>query len=127
AGCRAHGALLGHHLGGDPRYAAGVLVRPQRTTLPAFNGIAPRAEPARGGLGKGLSASAWKRAVAGGCRAAWRFARRHARAGWNFLRALTGEDAYERYLAHWQACHSGEAPLDRGTFFRRELQRRWEG
>jgi uncharacterized short protein YbdD (DUF466 family) len=38
---------------------------------------------------------------------------------------VTGDDAYERYLAHRRERHSGEPPLDRGTFYRRELDRRW--
>jgi len=47
---------------------------------------------------------------------------------WDVVRELTGDDAYERYLAHWRAHHSGErAPLDRDAFHREELKRKWEG
>ena len=47
---------------------------------------------------------------------------------WNALRTVTGDDAYERYLAHWRAQHAGEAvPLDRKAFFRAELERKWNG
>jgi uncharacterized short protein YbdD (DUF466 family) len=45
------------------------------------------------------------------------------------LREATGDDAYERYLAHWRAHHSASAaaPLDRATFCREEQRRKWEG
>lgn len=48
---------------------------------------------------------------------------------WSLLRELTGDDAYERYLAHWHAHHAadGSTPLDRATFCREELRRKWEG
>jgi uncharacterized short protein YbdD (DUF466 family) len=47
---------------------------------------------------------------------------------WNALRTVTGDDAYERYLAHWRAHHAGEGvPLDRKAFFRTELERKWNG
>ena len=39
---------------------------------------------------------------------------------WAVIRELTGDDAYERYLAHWRAQHGsdGRAPLDRASFYR---------
>jgi uncharacterized short protein YbdD (DUF466 family) len=44
------------------------------------------------------------------------------------LRTVTGDDAYERYLAHWRTQHAGEgSPLDRKAFFRSELERKWNG
>ena len=47
---------------------------------------------------------------------------------WRALRRLSGDDAYERYLAHWRERHAGEgAPLDRRAFYRAELERRWSG
>jgi uncharacterized short protein YbdD (DUF466 family) len=47
---------------------------------------------------------------------------------WNALRTVTGDDAYERYLAHWREHHAGEgAPLDRKAFFRAEQERKWNG
>jgi uncharacterized short protein YbdD (DUF466 family) len=47
---------------------------------------------------------------------------------WRALRALSGDDAYERYLAHWRAHHTGEgAPLDRRTYFKTEQERKWNG
>ena len=44
---------------------------------------------------------------------------------WRWLRAVSGDDAYERYLAHHRGCHPGVVPLDRGAFFRREQERKW--
>ena len=51
---------------------------------------------------------------------------RHA---WALLRELTGDDAYERYLAHWRSHpgSAGEAPLERAAFFRAEQKRKWDG
>jgi len=48
---------------------------------------------------------------------------------WARLRELTGDDAYERYLAHWRAQHAaaGGTPLDRATFCREEQRRKWDG
>ena len=47
---------------------------------------------------------------------------------WRMLREMTGDDAYERYLAHWQRHHAQQgAPLDRAAFFREEQRRKWEG
>jgi uncharacterized short protein YbdD (DUF466 family) len=48
---------------------------------------------------------------------------------WALLREATGDDAYERYLAHWRASHSeaGGAPLGRAEFCREEQRRRWDG
>jgi len=48
---------------------------------------------------------------------------------WDLLREMTGDDAYERYLAHWRAHHSSSdaAPLDRAAFYHEEQRRKWEG
>ncbi len=44
------------------------------------------------------------------------------------VRELSGDDAYERYLAHWRAHHIAHvAPLDRKTFFNAEQERKWNG
>jgi uncharacterized short protein YbdD (DUF466 family) len=45
--------------------------------------------------------------------------------GWRTLRALLGDDAYERYLAHVRSRHPDRVPLGRGDFYRAELERRW--
>jgi uncharacterized short protein YbdD (DUF466 family) len=52
------------------------------------------------------------------------------RRGWRWLREVSGDDAYERYLAHWHALHRADAaePLvDRAAFFKMEQRRKWEG
>jgi uncharacterized short protein YbdD (DUF466 family) len=47
---------------------------------------------------------------------------------WALVREATGDDAYERYLAHWRARHGTQgAPLDRAAFYREEQRRKWEG
>jgi uncharacterized short protein YbdD (DUF466 family) len=48
---------------------------------------------------------------------------------WALLREVTGDDAYERYLEHWRARHAanGGGPLDRASFCREELRRKWDG
>lgn len=48
---------------------------------------------------------------------------------WQALRRVSGEDAYERYLAHWQRHpHApGDVPLDRKTFYAQSLERKWSG
>jgi uncharacterized short protein YbdD (DUF466 family) len=47
---------------------------------------------------------------------------------WWGIRWATGDDAYERYLAHWAARHGADLapPLGRRDFFRAELRRKWE-
>ena len=48
---------------------------------------------------------------------------------WALLREVTGDDAYDRYLAHWRVTHAAEgtAPLDRSSFYREEQRRKWDG
>jgi len=48
---------------------------------------------------------------------------------WALLREITGDDAYDRYLAHWRACHAAgdSAPLDRAAFCREDQRRKWDG
>lgn len=46
---------------------------------------------------------------------------------WQALRRLSGDDAYERYLAHHGEQHPGATPLDRTTWFREEQKRKWDG
>jgi uncharacterized short protein YbdD (DUF466 family) len=47
---------------------------------------------------------------------------------WATVREITGDDAYERYLAHWREHHSGDgAPLARAAFCRAEQRRKWDG
>jgi len=48
---------------------------------------------------------------------------------WSVIREISGDDAYERYIAHRRQCHgaSSSAPLDRAAFFKDEQRRKWEG
>lgn len=48
---------------------------------------------------------------------------------WRGLRRISGDDAYERYLAHWREHHATEGgqPLDRKAFFKVEQDRKWNG
>jgi uncharacterized short protein YbdD (DUF466 family) len=46
---------------------------------------------------------------------------------WAAVRNLSGDDAYERYLAHLKHHHPEAQPLSRRSFFRSEQQRRWNG
>lgn len=46
---------------------------------------------------------------------------------WRTIRQLSGDDAYERYLAHHTTCHADTAPLSRKEFFQLQQQRKWSG
>jgi uncharacterized short protein YbdD (DUF466 family) len=48
-------------------------------------------------------------------------------AGWSYLRAVSGDDAYERYLAHHAAEHPGAPPMTRKAYFVERQQRKWTG
>ena len=43
------------------------------------------------------------------------------------LRHVSGDDAYERYVAHQRRCHPGCDLLDRRAFYLAEQQRKWSG
>ena len=43
-----------------------------------------------------------------------------------WLRALSGDDAYERYLAHHACAHEG-APLSRRAFYAQREAAKWGG
>jgi uncharacterized short protein YbdD (DUF466 family) len=46
---------------------------------------------------------------------------------WRFLREVSGDDAYERYLRHCAEKHRHLTPISRKTFFCREQARKWNG
>jgi uncharacterized short protein YbdD (DUF466 family) len=48
-------------------------------------------------------------------------------AGWSYLRAVSGDDAYERYLAHHTAAHPGQTPMSRKDYFIQRQQQKWTG
>lgn len=43
------------------------------------------------------------------------------------IRRLSGDDAYERYLAHVAEHHPDQAPLPRDEFFRQWQDEKWKG
>jgi uncharacterized short protein YbdD (DUF466 family) len=48
-------------------------------------------------------------------------------AGWSYLRAVSGDDAYERYLAHHAAQHADQPLLTRKAFFAERQRQKWSG
>lgn len=46
---------------------------------------------------------------------------------WHFVRHISGDDAYERYLAHHQNAHPQEKPLSRKAFYRQSQAKKWDG
>jgi uncharacterized short protein YbdD (DUF466 family) len=46
---------------------------------------------------------------------------------WRGVRAVSGDDAYERYAAHERAHHPERKPMDRRTFYVTEQHRRFSG
>jgi len=59
---------------------------------------------------------------------AWRHvAHRALREAWWLLRSATGDDAYERYLAHAKRRHALEPPLTRREFYDAQLRRKRSG
>jgi uncharacterized short protein YbdD (DUF466 family) len=46
---------------------------------------------------------------------------------WRYLREVSGDDAYERYVAHCAAHHAGEAPMSPKEYFAERQRRKWSG
>lgn len=50
---------------------------------------------------------------------------------WKRIRQLSGDDAYERYLAHYATHHAPQPdappPLSRAEFFKRWQDQQWQG
>lgn len=44
-----------------------------------------------------------------------------------YLRQISGDDAYERYVVHHRQHHADQALLDRRAFYLVEQQRKWNG
>jgi uncharacterized short protein YbdD (DUF466 family) len=44
---------------------------------------------------------------------------------WDFMREVSGDDAYERYLQRHARTHPDVAPLSSREFFAQEQARRW--
>lgn len=48
-------------------------------------------------------------------------------AAWRYLRTVSGDDAYERYLVHHAAAHAGEPALSRRAYHDDRQRRKWTG
>jgi uncharacterized short protein YbdD (DUF466 family) len=46
---------------------------------------------------------------------------------WWAVRRLSGDDAYERYLAHHAEHHPDTTPLSREEFFKQWQDNKWKG
>ena len=46
---------------------------------------------------------------------------------WDVVRALSGDDSYERYVEHQQQTHPSQPILDRKAFFAINLKNKWSG
>ena len=44
---------------------------------------------------------------------------------WRYVRQVSGDDAYERYLAHHRATHPDQSPLTREQYFRKSQDEKW--
>ena len=44
---------------------------------------------------------------------------------WRWLRAVTGDDAYEQYLRRHERVHPDVPPLSREAFFESQLLQKW--
>jgi uncharacterized short protein YbdD (DUF466 family) len=58
-------------------------------------------------------------------RAADRSVRQFLSSGLSLLRGVTGDDAYDKYLAHMRASRPGEPPMSAREFYRAQLENRW--
>jgi uncharacterized short protein YbdD (DUF466 family) len=46
---------------------------------------------------------------------------------WRYLREVSGDDAYERYLAHHAAQHGGATPMTPKEYFAERQRQKWSG
>jgi uncharacterized short protein YbdD (DUF466 family) len=56
-----------------------------------------------------------------GTNALWRT----LRLGWRFVRQVSGDDAYERYVRHMAQEHPGQAPTTRARYFAAMQEQKW--
>lgn len=45
--------------------------------------------------------------------------------GWSYARAVSGDDAYERYVAHRMAAHADQPLMTRKAFFAERQRQKW--
>jgi uncharacterized short protein YbdD (DUF466 family) len=53
--------------------------------------------------------------------------RRMPSIAWAYLREVSGDDAYERYVAHHTVHHAGEAVMTRKDYFDARQRQKWSG
>ncbi|MCI0668659.1 MAG: YbdD/YjiX family protein [Methylococcaceae bacterium] len=52
---------------------------------------------------------------------------------WQWLRRVSGDDAYERYIEYHARCHTNDAslpdcsPLSKAEFFKQRQEEKWNG
>ena len=46
---------------------------------------------------------------------------------WKYLRTVSGDDAYERYLTHHASAHPDQPLLSRKAFFQERQRQKWSG
>jgi uncharacterized short protein YbdD (DUF466 family) len=46
-------------------------------------------------------------------------------AGLSLLRGVTGDDAYDKYVAHLMRTQPAEKPMSAEAFFRAQLEQKW--
>ena len=44
---------------------------------------------------------------------------------WRFVRQVSGDDTYERYLAHMRETHPGQPVMPPAEFHRTQLEQKW--
>ncbi|MFN0038968.1 MAG: YbdD/YjiX family protein [Burkholderiales bacterium] len=44
---------------------------------------------------------------------------------WHYLREVTGDDAYERYVAHQKKVHPEETPMSQRDYFKCRQDEKW--
>ena len=50
---------------------------------------------------------------------------RPIRSAWEYLKEVSGENAYDRYLERHRATHPWKEPLKRGEFYRRQQDEKY--
>jgi uncharacterized short protein YbdD (DUF466 family) len=73
------------------------------------------------GEGKGVDAGATPATIRRPAALRW------MAAGWSYLREVSGDDAYERYLAHHAVKHAGQPLMSRKDYFAERQRRKWTG
>jgi uncharacterized short protein YbdD (DUF466 family) len=51
--------------------------------------------------------------------------RQFLNSGLSLLRGVTGDDAYEKYVAHMQTTEPSNAPMSEKDFFKARMEQKW--